>query len=77
MRTGFTIAGLALGAFTGFKTDFGGCVLAIFIGLITEIILGINLIGMASDSGYSWAAAIGGFLLGKAAGSVANFFFKS
>lgn len=77
MRTGFAIAGLALGAFTGFKTGFGGWVLASFIGLITEIILGINLIGMASDSGYSLAAAIGGFLLGEAAGSVANFFFKS
>lgn len=77
MRTGFTLAGLALGAFTGLKTGYGGWVLNGFISLISEIILGINLIGMASASGYSWAAAIGGFLLGKAAGSVANFFFKS
>lgn len=77
MHTGFTLAGLALGAFTGFKTGFGGWVLAGFIGLIIEIILGINLIGMASASGYSWASAIGGFLLGNAAGSLANFFFKN
>lgn len=68
---------MVLGAFVGFKTGFGGWALAGFIGLIIEIILGINLIGMASASGYSWAAAIGGFLLGNAAGSLANFFLKS
>jgi len=77
MRTGFTLAGLALGAFTGFKTGFGGWVLAGFIGVIVEIILGINIIGVASASGYPWAAAIGGFFIGNAAGSLANFFFKS
>jgi len=68
---------MVLGAFVGFKTGFGGWALAGFIGLIIEIILGINLIGMASASGYSWAAAIGGFLLGNAASSLANFFLKS
>lgn len=68
---------MVLGAFFGFKTGFGGWVLAGFIGLIIEFILGINLIGMATALGYSWAAAIGGFLLGNAAGSLAKFFFKN
>jgi hypothetical protein len=77
MRTGFTLAGLVLGAFIGFKRGFRGWVLAGFIGLTIEIILGINLIGMASASGYSWAAAIGGFLLGNAVGSLSKFFFKN
>jgi hypothetical protein len=77
MRTGFTLAGLVLGAFTGFKTGFGGSGLAGFIGFIIEIILGINLIGVATAPGYSWAAAIGGFLIGRAAGSLANFFSKN
>lgn len=76
MQTGFTLAGMVLGAFFGFRIGFGGWVLAGFIGLIIEIILGINLIGVATAPGYSWAAAIGGFLLGNAAGSLAKFFFK-
>jgi len=77
MQTGFTLAGMVLGAFFGFKTGFGDWVLAGFIGILVECIVGISIIGVATAPGYSWAAAIGGFLLGRAAGSLANFFLKS
>lgn len=77
MRTGFTLAGMALGAIFGFKTGFGGWALAGFVGMLIEFIVGISIIGVAPASGYPWAAAIGGFFLGTALGSLAKFFFKN
>lgn len=76
MNTGFLIGGMALGAFTGFKTGFGGWVLAGFIGLLVEFIVSIAVINVASSSGHPWATGIGGFILGSAVGSLTSFVFK-
>lgn len=77
MQTGFTIAGIVLGALAGFKTGFGGWVFAGVTGLVIEIILGISIIHLAHTSAPAWAAGIGGFLLGNAVGSLAHVFAKS
>ena len=77
MHTGFTLAGMVLGAFFGFKTGFGGWVLAGFIGILIECIVGISIINVAPATGHPWATGVGGFFLGNALGSLAKFFFKN
>lgn len=76
MRALFTLTGIGLGALFGFKCGFGGWIVAGFIGLLIEFIVGISIINVAPSSGYPWAAGIGGFVLGNAVGSLAKFFFK-
>ena len=77
MQTGFTLAGIVLGALVGFKTGFGACVLAGFVGMLIEFIVGISVISVAPAAGYPWAAGIGGLFVGNALGSLAKFFFKN
>lgn len=67
----WTIAGLVLGAVSGFKTGFGGWVLG-FLGMLIELIVGISIINVAPSAGHPWAAGIGGFFLGNAVGSLAK-----
>ncbi|MFO1439341.1 MAG: hypothetical protein U1F81_13565 [Verrucomicrobiaceae bacterium] len=76
MQALFTLTGIALGALFGFKSGFGVWLVAGFIGLLIEFIVGISIINVAPSSGHPWAAGIGGFILGNATGSLAKFFFK-
>lgn len=68
---------MVLGAVIGFKTGFGGWVLAGFVGMLIEFIVGISIINVAPASEHPWATAVGGFILGNAAGSLAKLFAKS
>lgn len=77
MHSGFTIAGIVLGALTGFKTGMGGWVLAGVIGLAIELIAGVSIICTAHNTSSHWVAGIGGLILGNAAGSLAHVFAKS
>lgn len=76
MQIGFVIAGIVLGVLMGFKTGFGGWMLAGLIGMLVEFIIGISIINVAPVSGMPWAAGIGGLILGNAVGSLAKVIAK-
>lgn len=77
MQTVFTIAGILLGSWTGYKTGAGGWMLAGALGLVIELIAGVSIIHMAHTHGPSWVAGIGGLILGNAVGSLAHVLVKS
>ena len=76
MHAGSILAGIILGAVMGFKTGFGGWMLAGLIGMLVEFIAGISIINVASSSGLPWAAGIGGLILGNTLGSLAKVIAK-
>jgi|GEM_PF-6000995 len=75
MHSGFTIAGIVLGALTGFIAPLSSRLEG--VGIAVELMTGISALFAAQASGSSWAACIGGLIIGHGVGAFIRMFTKS
>ncbi len=76
MHSGFTIAGIVLGALTGFKAPMHSRQIPAGVDISIEILIGVSLLFTVPTTPTPWPAGIGGVFIGHAIGAFVRMFTK-
>ncbi|WP_395736096.1 hypothetical protein [Prosthecobacter sp.] len=76
MHTGFTIAGIIVGAFIGYIAPMRSRLIPEGVGISIEVTAGVSLLLTLAENPSPWVASIGGVIVGHSLGAFVCMFTK-